>query len=579
MTEKQIQSKIDKIISDAERRLALAYKEASDNIKAQLAKMYEKYADNKGVLTYAEMSKYNRLTALEKTIADELTDSWGIIVKDTKKLIADAYGESYYRHAYEINTAIDTNINWGVISKNTIKTLIEEPNASGLSLSELLTDKRYNLLLKERQAMIQGFIQGESYPKMAKRMMGVFDKSFNDLLRIVRTEGTRTANEANNDLINDAQDMGIEIKKIWQAADDDRTRDTHAELDGQIADSEGLFHYQGMTAEYPGGWGVPEMDINCLTGDNYIYSQSKVLKLYKREYKGLIYRIKTSSGIEFSITPNHEILTISGWVKADSLNKGSKILNISLRKKLLRIRPKIYNCPIMFEKVFDFFIIRFSFKRIGGIKEYFHGDVIINSNIDIIIIKSLLLNSIKTFFNKIIIKITFTFSNIAFSPLFSNSTFRQIRKRSFFTFDCIMRRFSLIKSFFWGHLSPFKKFCLTSISPLKSIFFKPSIYGNSCDSINFRKFIDRNSRFMFEDEIVDINISYFSGHVFNLENKDNLYMANSNLKVNNNFAVVHNCRCTVITEVADFKLKKHSEIDKSMSDYDNYQKWQEEQSK
>jgi uncharacterized protein with gpF-like domain len=275
MTEQQIQSKIDRIVSDAERRLALEYKKASDIIKAQLAKMYEKYADDKGVLTYAEMSKYNRLLALEKSIADELNYSWKIIVKDTQRLIADAYGEGYYRHAYEINSAIDTNINWGVISKDTIRTLIEEPNASGLSLSELLTDKRYNLLLKERQAMIQGFRQGESYPKMAKRLMGIFDKSFNDLLRIVRTEGTRTANEANNDLINDAQDMGIEIKKIWQAADDDRTRSAHVALDGIAADENGVFtipsyqvakgeiNYAGKQTEYPGGFGEPGLDIQC----------------------------------------------------------------------------------------------------------------------------------------------------------------------------------------------------------------------------------------------------------------------------------------------------------------------------
>jgi len=56
-------------------------------------------------------------------------------------------------------------------------------------------------------------------------------------------------------------------------------------------------------------------------------------------------------------------------------------------------------------------------------------------------------------------------------------------------------------------------------------------------------------------------------------------MVNANGNVNQNFAVVHNCRCTILTEVGDFKLKKHLERDKSMIDYDDYKQWQKDQGK
>ena len=51
---------------------------------------------------------------------------------------------------------------------------------------------------------------------------------------------------------------------------------------------------------------------------------------------------------------------------------------------------------------------------------------------------------------------------------------------------------------------------------------------------------------MSPDEIIDINVCDFSGHVFNLENKDNVYLVNGSKKVNDFFAVAHNCRCAVI---------------------------------
>jgi hypothetical protein len=83
------------------------------------------------------------------------------------------------------------------------------------------------------------------------------------------------------------------------------------------------------------------------------------------------------------------------------------------------------------------------------------------------------------------------------------------------------------------------------------------------------------------DEIIDIDISNFSGHVFNLENKDNLYMVNKAYNVNNNFAVVHNCRCAVIAQMKDTKptVRRENVGDKDIIEYKTYWDWWDDQQK
>lgn len=262
MNSKSIHTYLDREIVKTERAVAKAYKQALDDIRSQLSDLYEKYSE-KGILTYAEMAKYNRLNSLQKTILDDFRNIWNRIDKEIRTLIGTEYEESFYRHGYLLDKDTGINLNFGIIDKETIFSLYTEPTVAGIALKDLLSNTRYNLLLKERQAMIQGFIKGESYVNIVKDLQQVFDKSFSDLLRIVRTEGTRAANAGQTAAYDEAEEMGIEFDRIWVATLDGRTRDSHQSLDGQKADKEGYFYYAGERAKHPGGFGVASLDINC----------------------------------------------------------------------------------------------------------------------------------------------------------------------------------------------------------------------------------------------------------------------------------------------------------------------------
>jgi SPP1 gp7 family putative phage head morphogenesis protein len=255
----------DTLIRDTEKTLIREYKRALDDIRSQLAQVYAKYSQD-GSLTYAEMSKYNRLNSLHDNVRDELINLTGKTGRAITKLSEDAYEAGFYRSAYAIEAGGGpggmVSINWGSLSPETITASVQNP-ISGLTLSERLAVHRAEIITKIRSEITQGLIQGESYPKMAKRIKTTLDGDATKAMRVVRTEGHRNTQAGRNECYARAQAKGVDLVKVWSASLDDRTRISHAKLDGQEADKDGYFHVAGAKAQHPGGFGVAALDINC----------------------------------------------------------------------------------------------------------------------------------------------------------------------------------------------------------------------------------------------------------------------------------------------------------------------------
>lgn len=97
-------------------------------------------------------------------------------------------------------------------------------------------------------------------------------KIVNRIMRIYRTETTRSRSRMKLDVERELKERGYEVEKIWRhtlSLIPSRIhkgyipRDSHMALDGTYADKEGLFHTQLGSAEAPGLFGIPEEDINC----------------------------------------------------------------------------------------------------------------------------------------------------------------------------------------------------------------------------------------------------------------------------------------------------------------------------
>jgi SPP1 gp7 family putative phage head morphogenesis protein len=259
--DKAIYNAIDRIINPVEREVLRTYRRVLDKTRSQLGTLFEKYA-KAGKLTHAEMTKYNRLTALTKTLTQELGPELSKNSRAIHTLAADAYEQTFYRYEWAIEQEARVSLRWGTLNRKVIEAAVQTP-ISGLNLSKTLSRMRSETLLGINRAITQGLVQGESYPKMARRVKGYLDGDAKRATMVVRTEGQRAYSMAQTAAFDEAEELGVRTGRMWTAALDRRTRAAHAALDGEMAGEDGLFNTEVGRIAGPLQSGVAWFDINC----------------------------------------------------------------------------------------------------------------------------------------------------------------------------------------------------------------------------------------------------------------------------------------------------------------------------
>ena len=248
----------DRMVDDHMKQLTREYKEANKAVRGQLEAVHRKYSIN-GKLTHADMTKYNRLVNLEKSINKELGRVSGITTRNTKTLASNIYEESFFRTAFAIEKDAMLNLGFGQISPKTIEAAVANP------YQKIALENNKDAVRKAiRSDITQGLLQGEAYTDTAKRVQKSLEQNLNNAERIARTEAHRAREIAAMDSMEHAQKMGIQMQKQWVSAIDQRTRDTHAAMDGQRVDvDENFISPEGATGPAPGEMGAASEDINC----------------------------------------------------------------------------------------------------------------------------------------------------------------------------------------------------------------------------------------------------------------------------------------------------------------------------
>ena len=248
----------DRMVDQHMKHLAEEYKRANVSIRKQLETIHRKYSVN-GELSYAEMTKYNRLANLQKDVNAELGRISGITTKNTAKLAGDVYNESFFRTAYALEQGANMNLGFGQLPAKQVEAAITNPYRE-IALDTHKQQVRNNI----RRDITQGIIQGESYPQMAKRVQASLEQNLNNAERIARTEAHRAREAAGLDSMEHAQEMGVNLQKQWVSTVDQRTRDTHAAMDGQrVAVDEDFTSPSGAKGPAPGELGAAAEVINC----------------------------------------------------------------------------------------------------------------------------------------------------------------------------------------------------------------------------------------------------------------------------------------------------------------------------
>ena len=476
----------------------------------------------------------NTLNAMEANIAlaaTGLTFKAAVdrIVTDLQKQFMESVVKEIDSGSLAVPAQMTPEIEQAMREQLTLNTDIEVKNFTAEQIEDLRIKVQQNLFAGGRPDRLEGILQTQ---------FGVNQRK----ARFIAENETSLAVSKFRELR--YKSLGSE-QYVWSTSHDNLVRHDHKMLDGRT------FEWSNPpVVDVPTGRRRnPGEDYNCFPGDSRVNYVGGIRKGFRRWYEGELTTIITDSGKTLRATPNHPVLTLTGWKAIGLLNETDKV--IEMREKLVgAFESKGEQAVPTISEVFE------SLRESGlghtfpGEREDFHGDGA-DGEVDVVYpTGSLLVHREPRAFESL--------GKFAFASAASLATALRClceHLPSFFFWDsfccgvgCSGKSLALLESHS-GHSQPVG---FRAISYGDSRLQEPSADDDPLvsSSLGYGEFtlpsdigIDDRLRVKLQaiclaSGIRKVSTGFFRGHVFNLETDEGLYAMTN--------VVVSNCRCVAL---------------------------------
>lgn len=260
------------LLGSAEAKLLSVYKFTLQKVSDDIKKIYDKFGEYPSI---TELRKFNRLAAIEKQLADKITELQRKVQNIISSAIKTSLVDTYSITSSGINSAFGFNFTKLTLNEEGMKQFLSDTlwydslkNNSNILYTDIKRSLETVLRANAREEVLSGVIRGESYNSIKKALQERFNISATRAKTIAFTEThkahTYAANQAIKESIEIANSFGIKTGKVWRHNGVGQPRLDHLEADGQTADFEtGLFTVGGEQLEAPGLGTDPSNNINC----------------------------------------------------------------------------------------------------------------------------------------------------------------------------------------------------------------------------------------------------------------------------------------------------------------------------
>jgi Phage Mu protein F like protein len=507
------------------------------------------YAEGQWSLQAVRQSTRN--SRMMKAVGKQLTLLHTETIQTVQTAAVQQYQDAYTWNAYMLDQATPptVGISMTAIPTTAVTAIVNTP-FEGAMFSQRIGAVTDAMASDIRDELTQSLINGESMDDAAFRVRDVFgaynlDSPSNYANRadmIARSEIMRASGLARDAIFDQNRDI-CEDDDEWLATPDDRLCPYCMARDGKTSKE---FKPKG---DDPNGkkFTTPLHPRCILPGNKVVIPDLEAGS--KAFYKGRCIEIGFSDGTFLSVTPNHPIATLDGWMDAKDLRKGINVISARNPKRIsFGINPNYNYSPTPIEKIFD------SIKMAGGMAsrsvktspEDFHGDARgFNGNIEVVRTNSFLRGNGQEFFSKPTSQKIFGWIRY-FLQLSGKGNFFSMPWPQFFTSDSIMSRFGKVKPLnSTGSFHSFKH-PLRTISGFNASSKQAYSETSASESALLRKFLFAFSGDITQKKVTKIRNFDFSGHVYDLQaGVYSLYICNS--------IIVKNCRCTLIPRLKSWK--------------------------
>ena len=272
-----------------EKRIAAEYRKANREITRKVnAYMSEFKRKDKewreklenGDITEAEYKAWQtgqvmigkRWEEMRHTLAQDYANTNDLAKQMAFDSMPDVYALNHNYATFEVEKGGKVDTSYTLYDRPTVERLIrDDPKLlpdprPGSPLAQKLA-KHKELRWEEQHVqsvVLQSVLQGESLEQTAKRFTQLTEMNYRQSVRYARTATTGAQNAGRVDGYKRAEKLGVNMKQVWLATLDSRTRHEHRVLDGQEVDVGEPFIMDGFKIKYPGDPAAPaHLLYNC----------------------------------------------------------------------------------------------------------------------------------------------------------------------------------------------------------------------------------------------------------------------------------------------------------------------------
>ena len=375
-----------------------------------------------------------------------------------------------------------------------------------------------------------GYSQGENQQQLKTRIKPFVSNLEASTKRIVRTEGLRIAEQIQRNSWKHFGEMLIGAQIV--AVLDNRTRPEHALRNGMV-------YYRQPEGDQLSMVQLPILpdEPNCILPGQAVGGQfSGGLKAW---YSGQVFKFTMRSGRTLAVTANHPVMTTEGFVAANKIKKLDNLITDNLEGVLPGEVPgNVENAPLPIEEVFESLrnsvFAHVSNPVIGDL----HGDAVkVQGEVEVVDIERVLLDDFATSASQNFSVPMLRFPDMEL-PFKSGLGSLELANESISVATPSLPsggKLTLNHPPIGLDSRPLDCLCLGLTSELHASFLKSIRDHASADSMLFGQLVDRFPEFVVVDEVIDIQISDYSGHVYDLQSEVGWYSVGG--------VIVHNCRC------------------------------------
>lgn len=258
----EIDRYLERMIRTTERDIDRVFAKRMQTINRQLETIVDMVESGR-VPSRTQRALFQRFSREFETISEGLTEDYRYILTQTQALLEDTYIQNYMQRLYYGEYMAQTAVLVTAPAMQVITEAVENP-IDKLKLPRLMEKHRRAIIQQVRDDIAEGLLAGKGYADIAAQLEKSVGFSGTKAKRVARTEAGRVQTGSTLKVFDQMQEeTTLDWVKTWSSTLDQRVRPAHRVLDGQNADDEGYFHYQGYRATGPHRFNVPWLDINC----------------------------------------------------------------------------------------------------------------------------------------------------------------------------------------------------------------------------------------------------------------------------------------------------------------------------